>query len=410
MSEYRHTPDSLADRLDELLPPGHQEPAIPDSDPLIQAASWLSSSPQPQISPEAMSRIQAQVIQMGQMRRSLFRNRFPQAARWSLAASVVLLLMFVGAIPSSLASVPGDFLYPVKRAIEQGELAFANSPETSAATHLTHAERRSQEAAALLARGQFDPALIDGAINELATAAQIVRGDSQFDAVMKDNFERQTALIIAQVNTVLALASDAAQISELTVVPLMTEIYVTQNGGGLLLPTATPTTRPSPTDAPTYTPIPPTETLLPTATQTASPLPTETATHTATSLPVNLIIEGPVEAVNGNIIIIYGFEIELSLEDPLLVVIQIGDVVRIDGNFDGGIVVAIKNEIVNADVTVNEAGEVWRDTGDCTNPPPAWATASGWRARCQEQSQPGNNGNNGNNRNNRNNNDQDDDD
>jgi hypothetical protein len=45
------------------------------------------------------------------------------------------------------------------------------------------------------------------------------------------------------------------------------------------------------------------------------------------------VIEGRVEAVNGNVIIIYGIEIEITSDDPMLGVIQVGDVIRIEGNF-----------------------------------------------------------------------------
>jgi Domain of unknown function (DUF5667) len=424
MSEYRHTPDSLAERLDELLRPGQSEQVNQDGDPLIQAAAWLASAPRPQMSAETMARIQAQVIQAHQIQRTFVRPRFPSATRWALVASFVLIVLFAGSIPSSLASVPGDFLYPVKQAVEQVELTFANSSEASAVTHLVHAERRSQEAAALLARGQFNPVLVIGAIEELSVAAQIVRSGSSFDSALKDDLERRTVIVNAQVNTVLALVSDATQVPDSTVIPLLTEIHATQDSGGLLLPTATPTAMPSPSEAPstlmptmTLTPIPSlteapstlmptmTTTPLPPATMTASSSSTEFATATPiftptpTSLPTNLIIEGPVQAINGNIIIIYEIEIELSPNDPLLLVIQVGDVIRIEGNFDGNIVIAILVEIVNVDVVINETGEIWRDAGNCSNPPPPWAPANGWRARCEGQ-QPGNNGNNSNNGNN----------
>lgn len=400
MSEYRHTPDSLAERLDELLPPGQPEQLNRDGDPLIEAAAWLASLPPLQISPEAMTRIQAQVVEAQQIQRSFSRSRFPRGARWALVASVMLVLLVVGTIPSALASVPGDLLYPVKQAVEQTELALARSLESSAVTHLLHAERRSQEASTLLARGQFNPDVINDAFGELLAVAQIVQENDDFDAAVRNDLERRTIIVNAQVNTVLALVSDTAQVPDSTVAPLLTEVYATQNSGGLLLPTATPTSMPSPTDAPVYTPTIATETPLPTATQstTPSPLvmvtPTLTTTIVPTAPPVNLIIEGPVQAITGSVIVIYGFEIQLSSDDLLFSVIRIGDVVRIEGYFDGSAVIAIQIEIVGVDVAVNEAGEVWRDTGDCSNSPPSWAAASSWRTRCARQQQPGNAGGN----------------
>lgn len=404
MSEYRHTPDSLAERLDELLPPGQPNQVNHDSDPLIQAAAWLASAPHPQISPEAMARIQAQVVRAQRIQHSSSRLHFATAARWLLAASIVLIVLFVGAIPPSLASVPGDFLYPFKQVIEQAELAFANSPPASAVTHMVHAERRSQEVTTLLTRGQFEPRLIRQALAELSAAAQIAQTGDGLNAAVRADLERRTAAVNAQINTVLALVGDSSQVPDATVIPLVTEVRATQNSGGLLLPTTSSTIMPSPTDVPTHTPASAMETASPAITLTASTSPTETVAPTLfpTSLPVNLIIEGPVQAINGSIVVIYGYEIQLSPDHPLLRVIQIGDVVRIEGNFGGDTVVAIHIEVVNIDIAVNEAGEVWRDTGGCNNSPPPWAVASGWRARCTGQ-QPGNAGgnNNGGNRDNR---------
>src|SRR5690606_15355641 len=42
-----------------------------------------------------------------------------------------------------------------------------------------------------------------------------------------------------------------------------------------------------------------------------------------TDLPVTIVIEGPVETININIITIYGIEIEINPDDPILTVIQI---------------------------------------------------------------------------------------
>jgi hypothetical protein len=34
-------------------------------------------------------------------------------------------------------------------------------------------------------------------------------------------------------------------------------------------------------------------------------------------------------------------------------------------------------------VAVSGNGQVWRDEGNCDNPPPSWAPAHGWRLRCE---------------------------
>lgn len=167
--------------------------------------------------------------------------------------------------------------------------------------------------------------------------------------------------------------------------------------------TETPTVTPSETPAETAT-------LTSTATATWTPTPTHTVTLTATltqtalptpgDLPVdtNLIVEGIIEEINGNIIVVYGIEIVIDPDEPLLGIIVIGDTIRVEGQIieeDGTVtIVALVIEVATEDVVIGEAGEVWRDNGNCDNPPPAWAPANGWRRRCEGQSQ--NNGNNGN--------------
>jgi len=113
-------------------------------------------------------------------------------------------------------------------------------------------------------------------------------------------------------------------------------------------------------------------------------------------LPVTIIIVGPVESIDVNIIVIYGISIELDPNDPLLTVIQIGDVVSIEGDLAEGsgttiIVIAITIIIIDVDIYITDDG-VWRDDGECANPPPAWAPAVGWRAKCEGGNPPGRGG------------------
>jgi hypothetical protein len=169
-------------------------------------------------------------------------------------------------------------------------------------------------------------------------------------------------------------------------------------------------------------PLPPaTETAIPTA--TSSPAPTATATQPATRTPtltlspteplsasgtpaptgednVTGTIVGPVEDINGNVITIYGFEIVVDEDDPLLDAIVVGDVIRVEGDFDGVAIDASDVIVVGAEgeeveIYTSDTGEVWRDDGTCSNPPPDWAPAIGWRRRCQgggQNVQPGSQG------------------
>jgi len=154
------------------------------------------------------------------------------------------------------------------------------------------------------------------------------------------------------------------------------------------LPTPTETAVPTSTTAPTAT-----NTVEPSATLTSTATPTPTASETATATPeltltsqtVTTVIEGPVEAINGNVITIYGIDIEISDDDPMLDVIKVGDVIRVEGNIDDVTINASDITVVGAEgiIFTNDSGEVWRDNGNCDNPPPNWAPANGWRRRCQ---------------------------
>jgi hypothetical protein len=142
---------------------------------------------------------------------------------------------------------------------------------------------------------------------------------------------------------------------------------------------------PSPTPTPTFTPTP-TPQGTPAPTVTPSLTPTPGGTVTPGGLPITIIIEGPVQEINVNIITIYDIDIIVGDDDPILGIIQIGDILHVEGDTDdiNGtiIIIAINITIINVDINV-DTGEFWRDDGNCSNPPPPWAPAHGWRRRCQ---------------------------
>lgn len=98
-----------------------------------------------------------------------------------------------------------------------------------------------------------------------------------------------------------------------------------------------------------------------------------------------IVIEGAVETISPDTITIYGIEIAKDSENPMFDVLQLGDVLRIEGEImdeDGISIIIIVNVVyINVEVFVN-GDMVWRDSGTCQNPPPAWAEAHGWRNRC----------------------------
>jgi hypothetical protein len=143
---------------------------------------------------------------------------------------------------------------------------------------------------------------------------------------------------------------------------------------------------------------PPTVIMTPTPEATAENTPEATVEATEETTPeatpestdeAVIVIEGPVDSINGNIITIFGVTVEIDPNDPLLGIIQIGDVIHIEGNNGTTVITATTITYVNIEVNINSStGEVWKDTGSCDHPPPDWAPANGWRRRCQGQTQP----------------------
>jgi hypothetical protein len=73
--------------------------------------------------------------------------------------------------------------------------------------------------------------------------------------------------------------------------------------------------------------------------------------------PVTIVIEGPVEAINVNVITIFDIDIEVEPADPILTEIHIGDHIRVEGNptnrGDTIIIVAVNITIVNVVLVEN---------------------------------------------------------
>ncbi|MCC6611940.1 MAG: hypothetical protein IT320_00600 [Anaerolineae bacterium] len=305
MTEFHHDPDSLADQLDRLLPPDQPDQIGTDGGPLTEAAARLASAPHPTLSPDAMARIQSQMMQTQPPPQ--YQVRLAALRRLATAAALFVLVI----------------------------------------------------AGTLYAARELGITLVAPAMSTL-------------------------------VNTPVNTAPAAATISTpITPAPVASEIVVTQ---------VTPTVgqSPPPTDVPTAAPS---VTVPAVATSTLVPIvptPTESLPPTAlpppatvipTALPAVIIVEGPVQSIDENIITIFNVDITLDANDPVLSVLQVGDVVRAEGEAVAGantlMVMAASVAIIDLEVFIDPDGAIWRDPGDCSNPPPAAAPAPDWRARCE---------------------------
>jgi hypothetical protein len=82
----------------------------------------------------------------------------------------------------------------------------------------------------------------------------------------------------------------------------------------------------------------------------------DSSTLTVSPLAANtiIVIEGPVAAININIITIYNFQVMVAADNPILTVVKIGDVVHVEGEADEmGVIAASVVTVVSATVTVN---------------------------------------------------------
>jgi hypothetical protein len=175
-----NTEDILQTCLEEIAA-GRQTPAqcaaqyphVPGLLAELNAAQALMAWTPPALSPAIAQRHQAQ------LRAALAANshrapaRRPSFAlpRWALAAMLVLALVLGGAgtVSVAAASVPGQALYPVKRAVEavQGSLTPA---ARQAAWHAGLAAERTAELKAVA--GQSDAAQVEALTSEIATETQ----------------------------------------------------------------------------------------------------------------------------------------------------------------------------------------------------------------------------------------------
>jgi uncharacterized membrane protein YgcG len=339
MNQMPHDPDSLDDELERLLTAGQSDATTP-TDPLVEAAARLNAAPRPRLSPEAADRIRALTLAAHRAApKSSPVRRLPQqvSARLALVAAVGLLLIAVTVFAA------------------RSTLQFLSAPP-------------------------------------------------KIDSILTETLTQTPSATFTATNTLPAILPTTVQATATTgVEERSTTISPATNTPA---PTFIPTTA-----APTLTPI------LPSATATL-PLPEATATA---PLPIRISIQGPVQTIDGNLITIFDITVRLQPNDPVLATLRIGDTLRVEGQYVPALQTVIAVEVTRVIATTSESatpgtpgnaesnpnpnssnpetnvnpssGEVWVDTGDCSNPPPPWAPANGWRRRCESIDTPSAQGN-----------------
>ena len=162
--------------------------------PLLEAAQWMQSSVPPAAPRGAVARSRARFLQAAEARsaRALpFFARF----RWAVNLAVILAVLAAALFFTGLGSVsalPGQALYPVKRAVEQARLALASSdPAGKLLLEENFDRRRVEEALRLAELGRGQPVSFAGFLSGGGGQPWMVEGLTlQLDAALQAAAQR----------------------------------------------------------------------------------------------------------------------------------------------------------------------------------------------------------------------------
>ncbi len=234
---------------------------------------------------------------------ALGRSLTPSLQRTAIALATLVILVVVGRTMVVMAeqSLPGDTLYPVKRALENVNLYLTISPEQREALRASYIHRRQEEVKQILVqRRPVERVEVPGYISDIRGATWHV-GEYRI-YVPRETLVEGTPAVGKWVHIIAAAPGDGRLIARHIIVQPTAPVDLlpsptptpTPTWTPTPIPTATPTPiptatfTPTPTDTPTFTPTPvppPTNTPTPTHTPTATPSPTATPTATASPTP-----------------------------------------------------------------------------------------------------------------------------
>jgi hypothetical protein len=244
--------------------------------PVLRQAAALIEMARPTLRPEARDAIEQQLrARMAQLPppRRAPQPRSAHVVRWASMAAAALLAIGVagvGTVAAAASSLPGDFLYPVKRWHESAAVQFSSEADR-AGVHLSIAQRRLDEFEALTERGATSVALLDEVTAEtrLAIAASDALSDPQQADMLTQAADLQTAAM-SFVSTVRSQADEA------TLASLDRALAALADARAAALEHMPPSQLP-----PTVTHTPrPTHTSTPTSSDTARPRPSHTSAST----------------------------------------------------------------------------------------------------------------------------------
>jgi hypothetical protein len=152
--------------------------------------------------------------------------------RWAAAMTVVLLLVLgggAGLVKTSSNALPGEALYPIKRATEQVRLAFQPSQVGKAELHLAYAENRAREISSLLQKGDISRLEPTGENlrEHLATAANTASSvdDEQALSRLRSRLEATTSQALGHLQLAVQEAPEVSRREASNVFQASSEAY-----------------------------------------------------------------------------------------------------------------------------------------------------------------------------------------
>lgn len=178
------------------------------------------------------------------------------------------------------------------------------------------------------------PIGFNGAIESIDMDAQtiVVAGlDVDISNIAETDFELEVGLNVEVIGVLQQNGIVLAAVITLSELPEMTpEAEMTPD------PEMTPEMTPEPEETPD---------------PESTPEPTGTTNIININNPI-IVIEGPVQEINVNIITIFNFHIQIDPSDPILTTIQIGDNLRIEGDMqvNNGVIIIIAITVVRIEI------------------------------------------------------------
>ncbi|HLF27432.1 MAG TPA: DUF5667 domain-containing protein [Anaerolineae bacterium] len=252
----RLTPDACLQQFPQLR--GQLEP-------LLKVAAPFAHLPRPAMPSAARAaleqRLRARLVDLPAPRPAPrpSRSSFPRWLPIAAAVSFAILIAGAGTVAAAANSLPGDFLYPVKRLSESVAVQLA-SEANQADLHLAWAQRRLTEFETLSDRGVVNVTLLDEAVTESQQAilASDALGETQQTAALAqaEAFYTSAISIVSSVRerapeTALAGLDQALDALRVGLASAIDHRPPLPNDEPT--PTSTPTPTPTPTPGPSST-------------------------------------------------------------------------------------------------------------------------------------------------------------